>query len=124
MSLMIGKDHLINPTLVELTPMSFIPGATITKFLGRIQQHFIKESFTVRYLSDFFSDLTTPIREKGGLSGFTHVLLTEVNAVLRSHVASLGGNALICFRIDECNIVENQSKNQVMNTGYINSLMD
>jgi hypothetical protein len=61
--------------------------------------HFIKESFT--------------IREQGGLSMFNHVFMNEMHAIVRAHVASLGGNALVCYRLDECSIMENVSKNQV-----------
>eukprot|EP01117_Protostelium_nocturnum_P002984 TRINITY_DN13914_c0_g1_i1.p1 TRINITY_DN13914_c0_g1~~TRINITY_DN13914_c0_g1_i1.p1 ORF type:complete len:944 (-),score=372.42 TRINITY_DN13914_c0_g1_i1:155-2986(-) len=83
---------------VELTPMNFIPGAHIVKYFGRIHLHLIKESFTVK--------------EQGGLGAFTHIFVNELHALARSHVAALGGNALLSFRIDECTIMENASKNQ------------
>jgi len=86
------------PPIVQLTPMSFVPGAQLSQYVGRINLHFIKESFT--------------IREQGGLGGFNHIFLNEVNAIVRSHVASLGGNTLLGYRIDECSIMENASKNQ------------
>jgi hypothetical protein len=83
-----------------VTPVSFIPGLQVYNYVGRINLHFIKESFTVR--------------EQGGISGFTHVFLNEINAIVRSHVISLGGNALLSHKIDECSIMENASKNQVL----------
>ncbi len=101
-----GSDTTSSPSVeaslarqfVELTPMGFIPGAQLTKCVGRVNLHFIKESFT--------------LREQGGLAGFTHVFLNEINALVRSHVAALGGNVLLGYRIDECSIMENDSKNQ------------
>jgi hypothetical protein len=56
--------------------MGFIPGAQLRKFVGRVNLHFIKESFT--------------LREQGGLGGFTHLFVNEINAIARAHVASLG----------------------------------
>jgi hypothetical protein len=84
---------------VQITPMSFIPGTHLLKFMGRINLHLVKESFTVR--------------EQGNLAGFTHRFLNEINAIVKAHVASLGANALLSYKIEECSIKENQSKNQV-----------
>lgn len=83
---------------VQITPMSFIPGTHLVKFIGRINIHLVKESFTVR--------------EQGNLAGFTHRFLNEINAIVKAHVASLGANALLSYKIEECSIKENQSKNQ------------
>ena len=49
---------------VEVTTLPFIPGATVRRYLGRINLHFIKESWAVR--------------EKGGLGQFFHTFLSEV----------------------------------------------
>ena len=70
---------------VELTPLSYIPNRRVTKYLGRISLHFIKESWTVR--------------EGGGLGAFFHLFLTEASAVARAHVAGLGGNAMLAYRV-------------------------
>lgn len=94
-----GMGHLQNPqvmlsslsssnfksTLVEITPMPFIPGATIDKCLGRLHLHFIKESWA--------------IRENGGLGTFFHTFLSEAHAITRAHVAALKGNALLCYQL-------------------------
>ncbi len=101
--IIITKEN-INPRTVEMTPTSFIPGYRVIYYAGRVNLHFIKESFT--------------IKEQGGLGGFTHMLLNEVNAIVRSHVASLGGNAVLGYKIDVCNIMENVSKNQVKHIFY------
>lgn len=47
--------------------------------------HFIKDAWTVR--------------GEGQLGSFFHLLLSEVNAVARAHVAALGGNALLCHNL-------------------------
>ena len=60
--------------VVELTPLSFVPGTRILRYLGRINMHFIKES--------------SQVREGGGLGGFFQLFLTEVNAMCRAHVRS------------------------------------
>nr|XP_020469526.1 C2 domain-containing protein 5 [Monopterus albus] len=67
-------------TVVRMTPLSFLPGTNIIKYLGIINMFFIRE--------------TTSLREEGGVSGFLHAFIAEVFAMVRAHVAALGGNAL------------------------------
>lgn len=118
---------LITP-VVELTPLSYIPGArsvlptfvllggsstvctrvcvfrrglkiieflssscagpalshSVRQFLGRVNLHLIKESWSVK--------------EGGGSSQIFHHFLTEANAMARAHVAGVGGNALLFYR--------------------------
>ncbi|XP_034116957.1 C2 domain-containing protein 5 isoform X1 [Drosophila albomicans] len=83
---------------VDLTPLSFIPGGRIEKYLGNLNFFFIRES--------------TSIRENGGISGFVHGFITELLAVVRAHIASLGGNAMVSFYITELILFDNQHKNQ------------
>ena len=95
-------------SFVEITPLSFIPHASVEHFLGRVQiQYFyiiyccifslIKESWTYK--------------EEGGLGQFAHVFLTEAQAIVRANVAARGGNALLGYRLNECRFIE-PSKNQ------------
>lgn len=49
---------------MDITPLSFIPGGKIEKYLGNLNFFFIRES--------------TSIRENGGISGFVHGFITEV----------------------------------------------
>lgn len=49
---------------VDITPLSYIPGGRIDKYLGNLNFFFIRES--------------TSIRENGGISGFVHNFITEV----------------------------------------------
>ncbi|MEE6523662.1 hypothetical protein FKM82_022657 [Ascaphus truei] len=83
-----------------MTPLSFIPGAKITKYLGIINMFFIRE--------------TTSLREEGGVSGFLHAFICEVFAMVRAHVAALGGNAVVSYIMKQCVFMENANKNQVM----------
>ncbi|KQS52363.1 C2 domain-containing protein 5 isoform X2 [Drosophila erecta] len=83
---------------VDVTPLSFIPGGRIDKYLGNLNFFFIRES--------------TSIREIGGISGFVHGFITELLAVVRAHIASLGGNAMVSFYITELMLFDNQHKNQ------------
>ncbi|KAM9312612.1 C2 domain-containing protein 5 [Gastrophryne carolinensis] len=85
-------------TVVKMTPLSFIPGAKITKYLGIINMFFIRE--------------TTSLREEGGVSGFLHAFICEVFAMVRAHVAALGGNAVVSYIMKQCVFMENASKNQ------------
>ncbi|XP_061494385.1 C2 domain-containing protein 5 isoform X13 [Rhineura floridana] len=90
----------INSTVpvVKMTPLSFIPGAKITKYLGIINMFFIRE--------------TTSLREEGGVSGFLHAFVAEVFAMVRAHVAALGGNAVVSYIMKQCVFMENPNKNQ------------
>jgi hypothetical protein len=56
----------------------------VKRYLGPIQLHFIKDAWTVR--------------NEGSLESYFYLLLSEVNTVTRSHVVSLGGNALLCHK--------------------------
>ncbi|XP_050497195.1 C2 domain-containing protein 5 isoform X2 [Diabrotica virgifera virgifera] len=83
---------------VDITPLSYVPGASVDKYLGNINFFFIRE--------------TTSIREEGGLSGFLHSFVTEVLAIVRAHVTALGGNALVAFFLTELFLNHNFHKNQ------------
>ncbi|XP_039968442.1 C2 domain-containing protein 5 isoform X1 [Bactrocera tryoni] len=83
---------------VDITPLSFVPGGRIDKYLGNLNFFFIRE--------------TTSIRENGGISGFVHSFITELLAVVRAHISALGGNAMVSFYMSELILVDNQHKNQ------------
>ncbi|XP_050839358.1 C2 domain-containing protein 5 isoform X5 [Serinus canaria] len=85
-------------SVVKMTPLSFLPGAKITKYLGIINMFFIRE--------------TTSLREEGGVSGFLHAFIAEVFAMVRAHVAALGGNAVVSYIMKQCVFMENPNKNQ------------
>jgi hypothetical protein len=72
---------------VEFTPLSFIPHAAISQYLGRVCITLIQELYSYE--------------SKGGLGAFVETFLLEVNQVARTHVRSRGGNALIGYCINE-----------------------
>nr|XP_040024201.1 C2 domain-containing protein 5-like isoform X18 [Gasterosteus aculeatus aculeatus] len=88
----------ISVTVVKMTPLSFLPGTRIIKYLGIINMFFIRE--------------TTSLREEGGVSGFLHTFIAEVFSMVRAHVAALGGNAVVSYSMKECMLMENPNKNQ------------
>ncbi|RWS03486.1 hypothetical protein B4U79_05423 [Dinothrombium tinctorium] len=83
---------------IELTPLSFVPDGHIHYYLGNLDFFFIRES--------------TSIRESGGLNGFMHSFLSEVFAIVRAHVAALGGNAMTALHLTQCVLLYNPHKNQ------------
>uniref|UniRef100_A0A1B0GF18 C2 domain-containing protein n=1 Tax=Glossina morsitans morsitans TaxID=37546 RepID=A0A1B0GF18_GLOMM len=85
-------------TSIDITPLSFLPGGKIERYLGNLNFFFIRES--------------TSIRENGGISGFVHGFITELLAVVRAHIAALGGNAMVSFYLKELIMLDNQHKNQ------------
>ncbi|KAG0374540.1 hypothetical protein BGX24_010268 [Mortierella sp. AD032] len=87
---------------IEMTPLSFIPGRTPTRYLGKLSLHFVKETHILH-------DTTV----SSGMGGFVHVFLMEIQAVARSHVAALGGDAIVGLRVDESFFQES-----VKNQGY------
>ncbi|XP_048191109.1 C2 domain-containing protein 5 isoform X5 [Perognathus longimembris pacificus] len=93
-----GSSAGSSVSVVRMTPLSFIPGARITKYLGIINMFFIRE--------------TTSLREEGGVSGFLHAFIAEVFAMVRAHVAALGGNAVVSYIMKQCVFMENPNKNQ------------
>ncbi|KAL3224416.1 hypothetical protein MRX96_026539 [Rhipicephalus microplus] len=73
-------------------------GGKIEKYLGNLDFFFIREG--------------TSIREEGGLNGFVQGFMTEILAIVRAHVASLGGNAVVAFQMTQCVLLHNPHKNQ------------
>lgn len=51
--------------------------------------------------------------QEGGVSGFLHSFIAEVFAMVRAHVAALGGNAVVSYSMKDCVLMENPNKNQV-----------
>ncbi|TPP64179.1 C2 domain-containing protein 5 [Fasciola gigantica] len=81
-----------------LTPLSVVPGTQVESYLGNLDFFFIRE--------------TTDLREMDGICGFLHTSLTEVQAVVGAHTASLGGNALLSYHLSEVMILRPTSRNQ------------
>ncbi|XP_037041487.1 C2 domain-containing protein 5 isoform X2 [Bradysia coprophila] len=82
---------------VDLTPLCYVPGGKIDKYLGNLDFFFIRES--------------TSVKENGGISGFVHSFITEVLAIVRANITALGGNAMVSFYMTELILVDNPHKN-------------
>ncbi|KAF5288351.1 hypothetical protein FQA39_LY15441 [Lamprigera yunnana] len=89
---------------IDITPLSYVPGERIQRYLGNLNFFFIRE--------------TTSIREEGGLSGFIHTFVTEVLAIVRAHIAALGGNAMVGYYMTECVFSHSLHKNQITRSFY------
>jgi hypothetical protein len=72
---------------VFLTPLPYMPGATVRRYLGPIHLHFVKDSESSNN------------RDPATLEQFFFVFLSEACAVVRSQVTALGGNALLCHHM-------------------------
>ncbi|CAH8508322.1 unnamed protein product [Heterobilharzia americana] len=81
-----------------LTPLSSLPNMCVETYHGNLDFFFIRE--------------TTDLREVGGISGFLHTSLCEVQAVVGAHTASLGGNALLSYHLSEIVVLRPTSRNQ------------
>lgn len=83
---------------IDITSLSYIPGAKDYHYLGNLSFSFVRE--------------TNSVRENGGLNGFIHCFLMEVYAIVRAHVSALGGNAFLSFRLQQSCILYHSNKNQ------------
>ena len=91
-------DPLPIPPPVLLSPLSLMPGYGISAYLGSVHLQVIKEAWNVGGGSGGVV---------GGLGGFVHKLLCEVNAMMRSHVSARGGDGCVGYRVDEMKVIEN-----------------
>ncbi|KAJ3049633.1 hypothetical protein HK097_009383, partial [Rhizophlyctis rosea] len=107
----------VDPVFVEITPLYYIPGGKVEKFLGRLSLHFVKEAAMTYEMGAGLN----------GMGGFSHTFLVEMQGVCRAHAVALGGNAIIGFTVDQI-VVNEGMKNQgyglisvsgdVMKVGY------
>ena len=65
-----------------ITPLAFVPRKNVKHYVGHINLHFIRESWTVNDLGDFYHDF-----------------LVQVKDCCRAQVYANGGNALLSFRV-------------------------
>ena len=77
-----------------------MPGAKIDKYLGNLNFFLIRE--------------TSSLREVGGLSSFVQWFISEIYSIVRSHVAALGGNAIVSYFMSEFVVTHSVHKNQVI----------
>ncbi|CAH8529555.1 unnamed protein product [Dicrocoelium dendriticum] len=80
-----------------LTPLSCVPGMVVDTYLGNLDFFFVRE--------------TNDLKEAGGIRGFLHTGLAEVQAVVGAHTSSLGGNVLLSYHLSEVHIFRTASRN-------------
>ncbi|XP_078671242.1 C2 domain-containing protein 5-like isoform X9 [Branchiostoma floridae x Branchiostoma belcheri] len=93
-----GRSQL-TPHGIQLSPLSYVPGGRVERYLGHVNMFFIRES--------------TSVREHGGMNGVVHKFLLEVQAILRAHVSALGGNALLSHTVSQVVLLDNPNRNQL-----------
>ncbi|XP_013077803.2 C2 domain-containing protein 5-like isoform X1 [Biomphalaria glabrata] len=93
-----SRQKIPPPMGIELTPLNVIYNGRIDKYLGYYNFFFIRES--------------TAVKESGGVGGFMQSFILEVMAIVRAHVAALGGNALLAYTMTHCILENNPQKNQ------------
>ncbi|CAH1256750.1 C2CD5 [Branchiostoma lanceolatum] len=92
-----GRSQL-SPHGIQLSPLSYVPGGRVERYLGHVNMFFIRES--------------TSVREHGGMNGVVHKFLLEVQAILRAHVSALGGNALLSHTVSQVVLLDSPHRNQ------------
>ena len=92
-------DSIQNHQTINLTPLSYVPGARIEKYLGNLNFFLIRE--------------TSSLREVGGISSFVQSFICEIYSIVRSHVNALGGNAVVSYFMSEFVVMHSVHKNQV-----------
>jgi uncharacterized protein YbjQ (UPF0145 family) len=82
---------------VLITSLGVIPGTVIRQNLARLSVHIIRES-------DDLSKFSV-----NGFGGFAYSVMAEAEAIMRAHVASIGGNALIHADIQKFMFDDNET---------------
>lgn len=81
------KDGRVPKVRVEVTSLSYIPGARVVAHIDRILVCMIRE--VIR------------INEDGNLSTWTSRLLLEGQAMCRAQAAAMGGNAVLHYNVEQ-----------------------
>eukprot|EP00762_Andalucia_godoyi_P001730 ANDGO_07166.mRNA.1 GTPase activating protein 1 len=89
----------ISAESVILSSTDSLPYATVLRNVGHISVHVVRESSDVEKTSST-------------LSNFTYQAMADVESLIRSHVASLGGNALLHVRIDKFMFEDNETNHE------------
>ncbi|KAH3763494.1 hypothetical protein Pelo_4678 [Pelomyxa schiedti] len=82
---------------IIISPTSFLPGMNVQSYLGYVNIHLIRETFSLGE-TDFGT--------------FVHQFLCDALAVVRSHVNARGGNALLNYSLDVCSIKHSPQREQ------------
>lgn len=97
---------------VVMTPMSYVPGALTKRIIGRLAQHFVRET------DDYTHE---------GYGNFLTNAILEVNAVVRANVLAIGANALfnhnVTFHVNHDNPYKRQAYCLITVSGDVAEVM-
>lgn len=112
--------HITPSQSVHSSSLPSLPGYKVTRYLGIINLFLIRESTSVGEVSPshwWFDGLTKiaprSTTQRTRANSFLHVFMLEALSVARAHVAALGGNALLSYRLSEVVFIEHPQKRQV-----------
>ncbi|CAG0895331.1 unnamed protein product [Cyprideis torosa] len=95
-----SSSSLTTHDSIAITSLKKLPGDwRVAEHLGIVDLFLIREETGVREFC-------------GGLSGLMQTFLAEVLAIFRSHVAAIGGNAVLCFYIQLGEMEYSANRNQ------------
>ena len=86
------------PQGVIITALTSLPHKVITRYLGFVNMHIVRESFT--------------LRNELGKEGFTTDIFVDMFAILRARVSAMNGNALIGFNMNIFHFKSSTQKDQ------------
>lgn len=95
---------------IELSPLGAIAGRRVQRHIGFVNMFLVRETSAVRGGEDGLPG--TEIAQGTGSNWFAYSVMAETQALLRAHVAALGGNALTSYRVEQCALSESVAKNQ------------
>lgn len=87
-----------NPQGVIITALTSLPHKVITRHLGFVDMHIVRESFS--------------LRNELGKEGFTTDIFVDMFSILRARVSAMNGNALIGFNMNIFHFKSSTQKDQ------------
>ena len=87
-----------NPQGVIITALTNLPHKVITRYLGFVNMHIVRESFN--------------LSNELGKEGFTTDIFVDMFAILRARVSAMNGNALIGFNMNIFHFKSSTQKDQ------------
>ena len=108
-----------------MTPLTYVPGAKVDKYLGNLNFLLIRETSSLREIGGLSRYIRMFILAKNGLKSavrkkilfylcsFVQWFISEVYSIVRSHVSALGGNAIVSYFMSEFVVTQNMHRNQV-----------
>ena len=116
------RGSAIETLNIEVSSLSFVPGTRTLRTIGRLCLHFVKECSTTAYpwlfnhsnhSADHHVSSGDPYAmHLSGMGTFMHIFGAECLAMIKAHVAALGGNALVAFRFENMIAVDGSGRGE------------